>query len=152
MVSNKALPKSIAKDTITVYNYYRLGNGKETYIRTVIDDAYYRETSIDILKTTGNEVEEAVIIKVNHYDNYISKDDWLSQSDVSEKFTFDNSINGRSTIIIKGESAYEFGELEPKELSSKLSEFLNTTNHRLVKDVKEAFYGSESMWHMTVRC
>lgn len=154
MKNNNTLPKDIAITTITVYNYFKFPDGTETFKRTVLDDVYYRDTSIDIFKQTGNEVDDVVIMKVNHYyENYVPKDEWLGQSDISDKFTFDNSINGRNTMILKGDCPFEFGTLSPKELSEKLSEFEDTYPlNRKVNDVKDAFYGSKGMWHSTVKC
>ena len=154
MNSNNALPKDIATTKITIYNYFKKSDGKETYKRTVLDDVYYRDTSIDVFKQTGNEVDETVIIKVNYYEeNYVPKNEWLKQTDITNKFTFDNSINGRSTLIVKGECPFTFGDLEPADFSNKVTEFEEAyKNHRKVNDIKDAFWGSKSMWHSTIKC
>jgi hypothetical protein len=148
-----SLPKNVAKTTITIYNFYEYINGKQTFVRTVLDDVYYRDNSIEIQKTTGNEVKENIIMMVNYYSNYISKNEWHKLSSITGKFTFDNSVSGRQTMIVLGTCPYTFGDLTKEEMSLKIKDFmLKYPEHRKVKEVNEAFYGSHGLWHLKVRC
>lgn len=147
------LPKNVATTTITIYNFYEYIDGKQTFQRTVLNDVYFRDNSIEIQRTTGNEVKENIILMVNYDENYVSKNSWHIESNITGKYTFDNSVSGRQTMIIEGNCSYEFGKLTKEEMSIKTKDFmLKYPHHRKVKEVNEAFYGSPYLWHIKVKC
>lgn len=147
------IPKGIDNKTITVYNYFKYPNGTETYKRTVIKDAYYTTNISEQFKSTGNETKTNIMLYVNYYNDYVSYKDWKDLTKPNGKFTFDNSISGRETLIVFEECNYEFGLLTESEMSDKITEFLDTyTDYARVRQVSEVLYGSLDMWHIEILC
>lgn len=147
-------PKLAFKDTVTIYNYYKDDiTGNETYMRTVLDNCYWREDSIAQFKSTGVEVPSNVTLRIIYRDNYRNPREWhkIPKSDIHKYFTME--LGQRiSAYIARGNIDYEFGWLDEVSLDKEFDRFSKEYDPHKVVEINEAFHGTKNMWQLIVRC
>ena len=148
------LPRTAARETITVYNYLPIPTPEQpkrfTYKRTVLRDCVWLQDSHAQYRKTGIASADAVTLKIGFDADYVNASVFDGRG---WALALDEEITG--TYIVRGECPHMFPE-EPDAdadfVEGYVMPFEKKYPYKRVRELVERFVGNRGLWHVEARC